>query len=378
MTIINNLGADIAPGDFLFSRKDSGAVAVCQVHSFRFPQSLEVVWWEEPDSASPLDPKIFPNLLRGRFIELSPQASSVILCNDVLDIAFIFKAEVMEHFWTDLAGMSRVFFTRSPDHMPFSSLVVESYPCRIWFSLLHLKEKLSRMMSSKRQMQLCKATTTTTFSLEAWRYLSRFFHPIDFQKFQTKVHQYSDLSLVSKSSVKNCKVIRIMNRSDLAIARDLFGITLGIGTRNIPPRKGLPRKVLEVGNIINIIQPSDGNFARKFKEFIPHQRIDLVYEEVCRSLTIRLVYSDVKAESALVKETLRFPLGSQVTPADDHPPQRVRKVKPVPCDTSFIFNDKFFSVTQSDGRRVFAVCEDDGEQLCFSNDELWNLILDNL
>jgi hypothetical protein len=326
MAIINNLGADILPGDFIFSRKDNGATAVCQVISFIFPQSLEVVWWEEAESTLPLDPRMFPNILRARFIELSPQASSVILFNDVLDIAFIFRAEVTENFWTDLAGMSRVFFTRSPAHLPFSSLVAESYPCRIWFSLLHVKEKLSRMMSSKRQMQLCKATTTTTFSLETWRYISRFFHIIDFQKFQTKVHQYSDLSLVSKSSVKYCQVIRIMNCTDLATARDLFGITFGIGMRNIPPRKGLPRKQLEVGNIINIIQPSDENCGRKFKEFIRHQRIDLVYEEACRNLTIRVVYSDVKAESEVVKETLRFPHAIQVTPAEDDRPQRVRKV----------------------------------------------------
>ncbi len=169
-----------------------------------------------------------------------------------------------------------------------------------------------------------------------------------------------------------------MNRTDLATARDLFGITFGIGTRNIPPRKGLPRKQLEVGNIINIIQPSDENCGRKFKEFIRHQRIDLVYEEACRNLTIRVVYSDVKVESEVVKETLRFPHAIQVTPAEDDRPQRVRKVKPVPCDTTFIYNDKFFCVTQSDGRRVFAVCEDDGEQLCLSNNELWKLILDNL
>ncbi len=129
-------------------------------------------------------------------------------------------------------------------------------------------------------MPLCKATTTTTFSLEAWRYLSRFFHPID-QKFQTKVHQYSDLSLASKSFVKKCKVIQIINQADLATAQDLFGITLGIGTQNIPPHKDLWIKVLEVGNIINIIKPSDKNFTRKFKELIPHQKTDLLYKEAC-------------------------------------------------------------------------------------------------
>ncbi len=82
------------------------------------------------------------------------------------------------------------------------------------------------------------------------------------------MHQYSDLSLASKSFVKNCKVIQIINQADLATAQDLFGITLGIGTRNIPPHKDLWIKLLEVGNIINIIKPSDKNFTRKFKELI--------------------------------------------------------------------------------------------------------------
>jgi hypothetical protein len=64
MAIINNLGADILPGDFIFSRKDNGATAVCQVISFIFPQSLEVVWWEEAESMLTLDPRMFPNILR--------------------------------------------------------------------------------------------------------------------------------------------------------------------------------------------------------------------------------------------------------------------------------------------------------------------------
>ena len=379
MPVINNLGADIIAGDFIFSCKDTGATAVCQVQHFIFPESLKVVWWEEPDNALPLDPRLFPNLQRSHFVELVPQASSIILCNNILDLAFVFRAEVMENMWTDLAGMSRVFFTRHPGHVPFSCHVVESYPCRIWFSLLHLKEKLTRMMSSKRQMQLCKCTTSTMFSREAWYYLCRFFQSINFQKWQTKVHQYSDLSLHSISSVKSCQLIRIMNQTDIATARSLFGTTFGIGTRNIPPRKGMARKVLEVGYIVNIVQPIAEEENGKFKEFTIHQRIDLVYEEVCRCLTIRIVYSDMRAESEIVSDTLKFPrLRVEVTPGDDNLPRRCRRIKPVPCDTSFIYNDKFFSVTQSDGMRVFAVCVDDGEEVSFSNDELWEIILENL
>jgi hypothetical protein len=379
MPVISNLGADIIAGDFLTSRKGSGAMAVCQVVNFIFPHSLKVVWWEEPDNAPPLDPLLFPNLQRSQFVELAPGDSSTILSNDVHDIAFVFRAETLEHIWTDLAGMSRVFFTRHLDHVPYSCHVVESYPCRLWFSLLNLKEKLTKMTSSKRQMQLCKNSMTTMLSLEAWKYLSRFFHVIHFQKFQTKVQQFSDLSLLSKSSVKHCQMIRIMNPTDVATARGLFGITFGIGSRNVPPRKGRPRKVLEMGDIVNIVQPPAEVVTGKFKEFTSEQRIDFVYEESCRSLSIRIVYSDVRAESDIVSATLKFPtLRVEGTPLDDNPPQRRRKVKPVPCATTFIHNDKFFSVTQSDGTRVFAVCDDNGEELVFDNDELWQIILDNI
>ena len=36
---------------------------------------------------------------------------------------------------------------------------------------------------------------------------------------------------------------------------------------------------------------------------------------------------------------------------------------------------KCFTVNQSDGIRVFTVCNDDGEQLSFSNDDLWDIVL---
>ncbi len=164
----------------------------------------------------------------------------------------------------------------------------------------------------------------------------------------------------------------------MATARDLFGNTFGMGSHNLPPHKGLPRKLLVVGNIINLVNPSAQNATNKVKEFISDQRIDLVYEEMTRILTILFAYSAVKSEEAVVSEVLSFAQPPQM-PNDNNWPQRVRRVKAVPCDTIFTYNGKCFMLrTQSDGRRAFAVCVTDGEQLCLSNDELWDLILDNL
>jgi hypothetical protein len=40
--------------------------------------------------------------------------SSFILFNDLLDIPFIFQAEMIEHKWTDLEGISRGFLPDVP------------------------------------------------------------------------------------------------------------------------------------------------------------------------------------------------------------------------------------------------------------------------
>jgi hypothetical protein len=59
-------------------------------------------------------------------------------------------------------------------------------------------------------------------------------------------------------------------------ARELFGTTFGIENHNMPTCKGLPRRVLEVGNIVNVVEPSELGPSTKFKEFIINQRLDLV------------------------------------------------------------------------------------------------------
>lgn len=228
-------------------------------------------------------------------------------------------------------------------------------------------------------MQMCKGSVSTTFSLEAWLYLSRFLRPIVFQKIQTRTYQYSDLSLVSKSYVHSFAPIRILDKTSMAVARDLFGRTFGVGSWNIPPRKGYPKKVLEFGNTINLVNTSPPNLYVKFKEFISDQRVDLLFEKISRHLIIRVVYCDLKAEAPVVSEVLQFPqrLQCNVEHIDNNPPQQIRKDKPVPCDTTFVYNGKLYTVTRSDGRRVSALC-DDGEMLSFTSDELWSLILDNL
>jgi hypothetical protein len=183
MVVVASLGADIVPGDFLIAKKNSSSNAVCHVTRVVFPDRLEVEWWKEKANAPPICPNAYQNILRYRLRELYPADSctSVIYCHSVVDVAFIFSAEVVEHVWPDLAGMTKVFFMRQPNHLPFSLHVIDSFPSRIWFSLLSLKDLLWRMMSCKRQYHVCRRAESILFALESWRYISKFIPPVYYE-----------------------------------------------------------------------------------------------------------------------------------------------------------------------------------------------------
>jgi hypothetical protein len=91
MVIVVALGVDILAGDFIIANTDDSSKVVCQVRCVIFPWSLEVVWWRESNDAPPLCPHLHKNLLRSNVRELYTEAaSSVILCSNVVDIAFAF------------------------------------------------------------------------------------------------------------------------------------------------------------------------------------------------------------------------------------------------------------------------------------------------
>jgi len=82
----------------------------------------------------------------------------------VKDIAFVFHLDVLEHKLPNCAGMSRGFYTRyhydignrllSVDchhHFPFSNIISESYPSRIWNSIIDIKEKVEKSLNDPKQ-----------------------------------------------------------------------------------------------------------------------------------------------------------------------------------------------------------------------------------
>jgi hypothetical protein len=79
-----------------------------------------------------------------------------------------------------------------------------------------------------------------------------------------------------------------MEPNTMKISHEVFGTTFGVGTKILPPCKGYPQKILEIGNIMNLVNVSEGAVALSFKELIKEQRIDFLYEELTRSLTIQV------------------------------------------------------------------------------------------
>lgn len=86
----------------------------------------------------------------------------------------------------------------------------------------------------------------------------------------TKSHQLWDLSLFSKSTLKSFTMIHIANSHSIARACQLLGNTFGKGSRNHPPKKDDPPKVLEVGNVCNIVSVGEEPDVSllQFKELI--------------------------------------------------------------------------------------------------------------
>jgi hypothetical protein len=344
---------------------------------------LEVVWWLSPVLPQPLCPIRFENLHKCRAQELSPSAFSVIKHSDVMEIAFIFSAEILEELWVDFAGITHVYFTRQQNHHAFSTLVPESYPNRIWYSILGLQEKFRKLLSYKRQQQLCQRSVSGTLSLECWHYIIRRLKehvvPVDFKKTLTKVQHFSDLSMLSKSKIRNYSIIWIISQSSMNAARKVFGNTFGLGSRNNPPRKGAPRKVLEVGNKVNLVDVPTTFNQEEFVEKVPAERIELVYEELTRSKSLRVKYSGVLAQNPKIGEILHFSQPLSRSEESKQPPIRpLRRVRAIPLGTSFVYNGKLFSVTASDGKIVYAICTADREALNLTNDEVWQVIRNNI
>jgi hypothetical protein len=195
--LIPLLNSFICNGDFLLANKtpDSETPNVCRIQRTLYPDQLIVVWWLSRAELSsqgilqlppPLPIEEYTNVSKCQFTEVHEVSSSIstIHVNAVKDVAFVFHPDVLEYEIPNCAGMSRVFYTRyqyddedrlvkvdSRCHSSFSNVSSESFPSRIWNSILDIKEKVEKCLNDPKQYQLCKKTVIFKLSLESWNYI---------------------------------------------------------------------------------------------------------------------------------------------------------------------------------------------------------------
>jgi hypothetical protein len=385
MILIPALNTWINSGDFIHAMDTvySNQVGVCQVNEVQSCTTFSVTWWVEESlldarykmQRAPLIQDQLLNVGQCSIKEVfkMPSRQTVINVSDVVCLAFVFHASYLEHVWVNCAGMELVYFTRyfvdsdsslaslPPDlQLPFMpSSVGESYPCRVWYSLMHVKDKVAQLLNVRTQMQACRRAVSVFFPLESWDFICKqlfpIISPVPFTKSQTKAQQFSDLSLCTKTTVVSCLMLRIIDEGSMDAARKLFGRTFGIGCRNIPPQKGHAVRKLLHGDIVNVVDVSstenqEARRAVRFKEFIAAQGVEFVYEVHKRLLSIRVRYSSLNAEMPEVGRWLGFqqrveaPLSTAASITNSS--------RPIAIGTNFLHRGELVVVIRCEGHSV--------------------------
>jgi hypothetical protein len=137
--------------------------------------------------------------------------------------------------------------------------------------------------------------------------------------------------------------------------------------------------VLEVGHIINFVNVSEVPNQQRFAEYISNERIDMVYEELTRSLSIRVKYSSLLAEDRRVLEVLHFaPQPIHNVQPNLRGSRSLRRVRALAEGTTFVVNNKVFRVTSTIGEVVTAISAVDDEEINLSINEAWQIIRNNI
>lgn len=147
-------------------------------------------------------------------------------------------------------------------------------------------------------------------------------------------------------------MLRSASQDSVEKARHVFGITFGIGCRNLPPAKGESERKLLHGDVVNIIDV-EANVVQPlhqdtFNEFVSLQGIELVFQPETRVLSIRVRYCRTNAESLVVKRTLNF---IPVVPVQTIPQHR-RRNRAILVGTKFFLEGQLVEVTASDNEQV--------------------------
>lgn len=359
MILVPSLNAFVSHGDFLLALMSPEATnpTVCRVLGALLPDRLVVTWWMNHTEASSRGIMQFPppiaidkyvNVHKCRLTEVSEicSSSSTIHVNDVKDIAFVFHVDTLEVDLPNCAGMCRVFYTRyfyddenglklvdCRNHAPFSNILPDSFPSRIWHSILDVKEKVEKCLNDPKQYQPCKKMVLFKFSLESWNYivmnLTNSGAVIEsVRRNYTRKYMECDLTMSSRRIKQYFTLLRLDSSRSICSARALFGLTFGIGVRNRAPNKGDPSVSLHHADIVNVADVASNLYDNiaiigpdRRREFTYDQGIDFIFEQVTRTLKIRVRYSKVDAQREIVASTLRLNashLGNR-NHVDNHP-----------------------------------------------------------
>ena len=110
-----------------------------------------------------------------------PFKQNVVQASDVASLAFVFHASYLEHVWVNCTGMELVYFTcyslennnslsllPTDLQVPLMPLGVgESYPSRMWHSLMHVKDKVGSLLNVRTQLQSCQRSAPVFLSLDS-------------------------------------------------------------------------------------------------------------------------------------------------------------------------------------------------------------------
>jgi hypothetical protein len=356
MIVIPSFNNILTIGDFLLAPKTANAHApsVCVVRDIIHPDQVRVTWWltrieilalGSVDLPPPLRMEAYSNLLKCRIQEVFEVCSSLATINirDIHDLAFVFHADKIEKEYVNCAGMKRVFYTRyrchadgtfvlvdCRIHIPFSNLYIESYPCRIWHFILHVKQSVEKLLNDAKQYQACRKMVVMKCSLECWHYFRRAMNNSNaifavFRRNHTEKQFHCDLMLSSHSTRKNLELVRIDTPMSMSCARELFGITFGVGIRNRAPNKGDNPVTMHHGDIVNLVNVNQQVLVDRDQEFVAEQGIDFLFESNSRSLKIRARYSRFLAQSEEVAATLNLN-NRQLQQRDNVPPVQLNDV----------------------------------------------------
>jgi hypothetical protein len=177
----------------------------------------------------------------------------------------------------------------------FHSNVDETYRCQILWSILELKDHLTKLLNECKQYQECKKSVSINYPGKSWHFLQSHMREFDAVYFEfrwryTSKLLHHNLTISSRSQKLLFKLLRINSARSMEGARQMFRDTFGIGIRNRASKVGEPPQMVCFGDIVNIVNVNANNpldDTECYKELTFMQGVDFIYNESFRLLRIR-------------------------------------------------------------------------------------------